>query len=120
MLGYIYDQMGRSEEAMAEFERALAFNGDDYEVRAALAKLYRLAGREEKAREHLTQADEEADQEAEYGHACVASVSGEPERALALLEVALEKGQLQPGWARIDPEFVYIKDDPRFKALVEG
>jgi hypothetical protein len=36
-----------------------------------------------------------------------------------LLQVALDKGQLQPGWARIDPEFSYIKDDPRFQALLE-
>ena len=120
MLGYTYDRMGRYDEARAELERALAFNPDDYEVRATLAKLYRLAGREAEAEEHLQRADEEAEQEAEYGHACVASVSGDVERALALLRVALEKGQLQPGWARIDPEFVYIKDDPRFKALVEG
>jgi Flp pilus assembly protein TadD len=120
MLGYTYDRMGRAEEAQAEFERALAFNPDDYEVRAALARLYRLAGREGEAEEHLARADKEAEQEAEYGHACVASVSGDVERALALLQVALEAGQLQPGWARIDPEFVYIKDDLRFKALVAG
>jgi superkiller protein 3 len=120
MLGYTYDRMGRSTEAQAEFERALAFNPDDYEVRAALARLYRLAVREQKASEYLARAEAEAEQEAEYGHACVASVSGDVEQALALLQVALEAGQLRPGWARIDPEFSYIKDDPRFKALVEG
>jgi Flp pilus assembly protein TadD len=119
MLGYTYDRMGRHDEAMTELERALAFDPGDYEVRAALAKLYRRAGREDEAKAHLARAGQEAEQEAEYGHACVASASGDVERALALLQVALEAGQLQPGWARIDPEFSYIKDDPRFKALVE-
>jgi len=25
---------------------------------------------------------------------------------------------VQPGWVRIDPEFAFINDDPRFKALI--
>ena len=53
-------------------------------------------------------------------HACFAAVSGETEEALALLEVALAKGQLQRGWARIDPEFAFIGDDPRFQRLIDN
>ena len=55
----------------------------------------------------------------EYGQACFEAVSGNLEQALTLLEVALTKGQVQPGWARIDPEFAFMNDDPRFKALIE-
>jgi hypothetical protein len=47
-------------------------------------------------------------------------VIGNAEAALILLEAGLGKQQAQPGWARIDPEFVFISDDPRFKALVGG
>jgi hypothetical protein len=47
-----------------------------------------------------------------------ASVCGESEEALNLLEIALAKKRLLPQWARHDPEFASIKDDPRFGALV--
>jgi hypothetical protein len=35
-----------------------------------------------------------------------------------LLEVALAKGQLTVGWARIDPELVFLQDSPRYQRLV--
>ena len=55
---------------------------------------------------------------AEYGLACVAAVSGDVERALALLETALEKRLIQLGWVRIDPEFAFMQDNPRFQKLI--
>ena len=59
-----------------------------------------------------------ASRDNEYGRACFEAVGGNFEGALTLLEVALSQGQVQPGWARIDPEFAFMTDDPRFKALI--
>ncbi|MBI3957595.1 MAG: hypothetical protein HY328_02210 [Chloroflexi bacterium] len=64
-------------------------------------------------------AREMAEQDNEYGQACFHAVSGNIDRALALLEVALQSGDpVWLGWARIAPEFAFLVDEPRFHALV--
>lgn len=118
LLGYIYTWRGDYDEAIMQLERSITLDPDDYEARGALAKVYRLAGRQQDAAEQYTIAHEMAQRDDEYGQACFAAVSDDPEQALALLKVGLAKGQLQPGWARIDPEFAFMTDDPRFKALI--
>ena len=46
---------------------------------------------------------------------------GEPERALDRLEPLLEHSYiLSPDWLRIDPTFVPLRDNQRFKRMVEG
>lgn len=121
LLGLIYDARGQTEAAIAEQEQALFLEAEDYEARAALAKLYRKVGRQREADEQLALANDLAQADhGEYGQACVAVMSGEVDRALALLNVALEKQLVQRGWVRIDPEFSFINDDPRFRALIDG
>ncbi len=120
LLGYVYDRQGRFDEALAQLERSVALEPQDYEAGAALAKVYRTVGRQQDADERYALASELASRDDEYGQACFEAVSGNVDRALALLEVGLSKGQLQPGWARIDPEFAFMTDDPRFTALIEG
>jgi tetratricopeptide (TPR) repeat protein len=119
LLGLIYAAQGQTSTAMTELARAVALDGEDYEARAALAKLYRQAGRLREAEEQLAvaQAQGQADH-GEYALACIAAVSGEVDQAIALLEVALAQGLVQRGWARIDPEFAFIQEEPRFQALV--
>ena len=119
MLGYVYELTGQPEQAIRQLEQSIALAPDDYEARGALAKMYRITGRTQEACEHYAIASEMAGRDDEYGLACFESVSGNSEQALKLLETALAKEQLQPGWARIDPEFVFIRDEPRFKLLLE-
>lgn len=119
LLGLIYDARGQTATAIAELEQAIALEAEDYEARAALAKLYRSVGRHQAAAAALALAHDLAQADhAEYGLACVAVVSGDVERGLALLQVALEKRLVQVGWVRIDPEFAFIQDNPRFQALI--
>lgn len=120
LLGYIYDWIGRDDEAIAQLERSIALDPTDYEARGALAKVYRKVGRLQEAGDQYAVAYEMAMQDDEYGQACFEAVSGNPDRALSLLEVGLAKGQVQPGWIRIDPEFAFMNDDPRFQALIGG
>src|SRR5215216_1675812 len=119
LLGYIYDQLGRYDEAIAQLENSIMLEPQDYEAHGALAKLYRSVGRGQDADEQYAIASEIAGRDNEYGQACFEAVSGNLEQALTLLEVALTKRQVQPGWVRIDPEFAFMIDDPRFKALIE-
>jgi len=65
----------------------------------------------EAARERM--ADESA-----YNRACLAAIAGDVDEALALLEEALEDRPGMRDWARRDPDFEFIRDDPRFQDLV--
>ena len=120
VLGYAYILMGQNNQAIEQLERSIVLEPDDYEARAALAKTCATIGNQEKSQEHYAQAAELARRDDEYGQACFEAVSGNSDMAIQLLDVALQAGQVQPGWARIDPEFAFLQDDPRFKALMEG
>ncbi len=52
-----------------------------------------------------------------YNVACLHACMGEPDRALAYLELALGKG-FGGEWTRTDPDLVSLRDDPRFEALL--
>ncbi len=43
---------------------------------------------------------------------------GSPAAALSLLRTSLEKKQTAD-WARQDPDFEFIRDDPRFEGLLD-
>lgn len=119
LLGLIYDARGQTTVAMAQLEQAITLEREDYEARAALAKIYYRIGRQREADEQLALANTMAQEDdGEYGLACVAAVSGNFAQALALLEIALATGQVQPGWVRIDPELAFLNDDPRFRVLI--
>jgi superkiller protein 3 len=120
LLGYMYGWLGRYEEAIDQLEQSIALEPEDYEAGAALARIYRIVGSEQKAEEHYTLAAEMAGRDDEYGQACFEAVSGNLDKAIALLEVALKMHQVQPGWVRIDPEFAFFQDDPRFKGLIDS
>lgn len=119
LLGIAYDRLGRHQEAIQQLEQSITRNPQDYEARGLLAKILRTVGRQPEADAHYAIASEMAEQDNEYGQACFAAVSGNLDEALRLLEVASIKKQVQPGWARIDPELANLADDPRFKAWIE-
>jgi tetratricopeptide (TPR) repeat protein len=118
LLGFALELTGRRDEAILQLEQAIALEPKDYEARAALARLYRSAGRLAEADEHERIAREDSTADEDYGLACVESVMRNADAALPLLKIALDQQQVQLGWVRIDPEFVFIDDDPRFRALV--
>ena len=118
IMGLVYDHLGNQDLAIMHLERAIALGAHDYEARAALAHLYRAIGRHSQADEQDAIADEMALQDEEYGQACVQALRGNTDEAIALLKIALPKKLVMPGWALIDPEFAFIRDDPHFKALV--
>ena len=55
----------------------------------------------------------------EYNRTCFEAVCGTVEVALGLLRTALKKKQVMPEIALQDPDFEFIRDDPRFSALMD-
>ena len=118
LLGFADDRLGQNEGAIAALERAIALDPNDYEARGALARLYRNAGREQEARQHLALGRAQAAFEDEYAQACFEATCGELDTAVELLRTALAFNQLTPGWARLDPEFVFLQGYPPYEALL--
>jgi hypothetical protein len=51
--------------------------------------------------------------------ACFFARDGNTEKALHFLEIAFEKGYGKREWIENDPDYDSLKDNPRFKALLE-
>jgi Flp pilus assembly protein TadD len=118
VLGFIDQLLGRDDAAAAELERAIQLEPQDYEARAALARLYRQSGSLDAAEAQYGTGKEMALEDNEAGLACFYAVYGEVTQALDLLETACAKNQFSPGWLRIDPELYFLQEEERFRALI--
>jgi hypothetical protein len=53
-----------------------------------------------------------------YSRACLESIAGDVDAAIEALRIALEREEEAVESAGEDPDFVFIRDDPRYRALV--
>jgi tetratricopeptide (TPR) repeat protein len=109
---------GELNNALEDFTKALFIKPDHAMARIALFSLLRKLRREAEAREHEQILRILILKEDEYNRGCFEAICGNTDRALELLKVGLKKGQSSKEWARQDPDFESISDDPRFKELV--
>jgi tetratricopeptide (TPR) repeat protein len=117
-VGSIHRRNGRLTEAEAIYLRAAAINQDAGNVHLGLAAIYRALGRHDEYATHIARAEALIGAEDQYGRACVAAIRGDADRAIELLRSVLERGESSCDWARLDPDFAFIRDDPRFRELV--
>jgi Flp pilus assembly protein TadD len=117
-LGNVYQLLGQYEKALSAYQKAVELAPEGGAYRASLASVLRKLGREAEAQAQMEIARPLMAKENEYNRACFESICGNVEQALALLKVALEKKQTSQEWARRDPDFDSIREDPGFKALV--
>jgi len=106
------------EEAIASYQETVELDPNFTMAWIALARLYRKLGREEESSEQCKSARDLIENENEYNRACFEAVCGSADDALPLLRSALEKKQATPERARQDPDLEFIRDDPRFQALL--
>ena len=106
------------DKAIEALERVVEINPDYVLAHCALAGYYRRLGKENEALEHMGIARPYMEAENEYNQACFESISGNADRAIELLGIALEKQQIQPTMVRSDPDLDFIRKDPRFEALL--
>ena len=116
--GNTYRDLGQHEAALADFQKAIDLDPNDAVTRGSLAGLYRKLGQEAEYEAQVKIARELIDQESEYNRACFEAICGNVPEAIALLEQAIAKTPHNRVLARTDPDFDFIRDDPRFQALV--
>jgi adenylate cyclase len=127
--GLCFRALNRQAEAHQAFERSLKkienhlqLNPDD--VRAVYMKSHSLLGLGEDV-QALEWSDRALSMDPEepsvlYNVACNYALLNEQEKALDSLEKAFDKGFGHKEWMEHDPDFLSIKNHPRFKALMRG
>ena len=120
-LGLDFAGAERDEDAISAFQKVIEIDPDHYLAHATLGGYYRKLGLEELAQKHIGKAMRNIyDNESEYNRACLEAISGNVEKAIDLLHIALEKKQTYLEWVIHDPDLDFIRDDSRFKALISS
>ena len=116
--GNIYNVQGNLKDALEDYEEALRLKPDDSMTRSAMIGVLRKLGMEKEAKEHEEFVRNSIENENEYNRACFEAICGNTKKALELLRVGLEKNQSSIEWAKQDPDFENLRNNPRFKELV--
>jgi tetratricopeptide (TPR) repeat protein len=119
-MGLVLRQIGRWQEACSAYQHAVALAPSRGEDWAGLAACARRVGDEETWKAAIEQARRLLDTGDLYSAACLASVGGEIDRALALLRQALKEHPDLANWAAKDPDLHWIRDDSRFRQIVDS
>jgi tetratricopeptide (TPR) repeat protein len=119
-LGLVYAAQKRYDEAIHAFESVIKLDPQYSLAHATLAGYYRKLDRESDAQNHIRIAQSLMRGENEYNRACFEAICGNADQAVELLKVALDKKQTPMDWAKRDPDLDFIREDPRYLALVEN
>ncbi len=130
MITTTYDGLGLRAKAKASAERAyrsaerrLRHNPDD--ARAAYVGAMSLVFLGDSARAlewaDLAAAIESDDARTTYNLACVYARLGATDKALEYLDLSVKSGRCrrQIKWVEIDPDLAAVRDEPRFKQIIE-
>lgn len=120
-LGLMYAAERKESEAVQAFEKVLELNPKHALAHASLGSHYRKLGMNELAQTHIKQAlCTNFDEENEYNRACLEAICGNTDRAIELLQIALQTKQTYINWAKNDPDLDSLHEDHRFKTLLSA
>ena len=117
-LGLAHAAQKRYDKAIQSMQMVVALNPDYVLAHCALAGLYRRTNKEAEAREHMVIARPYMESENYYNQACFEAICGNTDRAFAFLKNALDKQQVDPELVQSDPDLDFIREDPRYRQLV--
>jgi len=119
-LGCVYEETGRSQQAVEEFGKAVALSGSTARYLSGLGHSLARAGQKVEARKALAQLDEMAKQRyvSAYDFAVVYAGMRETESVFAWLEKAHEERSTWLANLKADARFDVFHSDPRFQQLV--
>jgi tetratricopeptide (TPR) repeat protein len=112
MLGGVYEGLGKTQEALALFDRP------GYRESPYVATAYALLGRRDDALRLLNGFVKKGQPPDLQEVAIAYFVLGDRDRGFEWLTKAFDQRASFIAWAKVQPSFDGIRDDPRFKALV--
>lgn len=116
--GAVLQLRGQLDQAVADYRLAIRIKPSDTVSGIALINLLRALGKRLEADEQEEAVRNLIVRENEYNRACCEAICGNIDKALELLGIGLEKKQATRAWARLDPDFETIRNDPRFNKIV--
>ena len=119
-LGLVYHDLGRHDETIAAYERAIELDPTFATAHVSLASVYRHLGQTDAWAHHIAEARRLVKPDDTYNLACLESVAGNVDAALEHLAQALAQAPGDRTWAARAPDLAWVRDDPRFQALVGG
>ncbi len=119
-LGVGYEGTGRLQEAISEYQQAIAMSGDSESV-VALAHAFRATGKKADAEKILRDLERKATKipASPYRMATIYAGLGKNEKAFEFLEKAYSEKSLDlPGFLKSDQLLDSLRPDPRFQDLL--
>jgi Flp pilus assembly protein TadD len=119
-LGMAYVQVGRFEEAIAVYQKAVTLSGGSAEVKAGLGHAYGVAGQRASARAILGELNDLAKKKyvPPVQIAFVYLGLGDRAHALDLLEKAYQERSWELVFIQVEPWVDSLRSDPRFRDIV--
>jgi len=120
LLGQAYEARGRHDEAIEEYQKAIAIGGRTSDALARLGYAYATAGKQAEAQRVLVELNGMSKQGyvSSYDLAIFYAGLGDKERAFEQLNKAYEDRAGWIIWLRVEPLFDPLRSDPRFAELV--
>ncbi len=121
LLGAVYEQQGRSTEAIAELQKAYHLSGGDAAV-SSLGHLYAVTGKKAEALAMLQKLEQVSQHEyvSPYSKALIYAGLGRKNEAIDQLHKAYEERSLWPPSLCCDPRLDNLREEPRFKDFVRS
>ncbi len=114
----IQKYQGNLDDAMKDFIVSIRLNPDDVDTRIGYLGILQKLEKYSEASEQRNEILVSIQNASKYSQACFESFSGNLDRAIELLKIAIIENRHRKTLARINPDFDNIRDDPRFKEIV--
>jgi len=119
-LGWCYELLGDTAQALQEFEVVRTQSGMSSIVQGAIGHAYALSGREPEARLIIHNLQEHATPcVAPHTLGVICAGLGDKDRAFEFLEASYESRIELLAWIKFDPRFEDLHGDPRFDAFLQ-
>jgi TolB-like protein/Tfp pilus assembly protein PilF len=120
-LALAYERQRKYKEAIAEFQKAVSLSRGAALMKAELGHAYAVAGRRREAQQVIEELRQSSDQRhiSPYHLALIYTGLGEKDRAIELLNQALDERAERLVWLRADPRFDKLRAEARFNDLLQ-
>jgi tetratricopeptide (TPR) repeat protein len=121
-LGLTYELKGMLGQAIAEFQKWQSLSGDEPAATSALGHAYALSGKRADAQKAVARLRELSKDRyvAPYDVAVVYVGLGDNDHTMEWLQRAYEDHSAWLIWIKVDPRFDSVRDDPRYRTLLQG